>query len=78
MADAHIYAQPWGFSLEDVHVPVRLWHGTQDRAFSVHLAEEVVKRLPNCKARFIENAGHYSLAIRHMREILSDLISCSP
>ena len=78
MADAQIYAQPWGFSLEDVHVPVRLWHGTQDRAFSVHLAEEVVKRLPNCKARFIENAGHYSLAIRHMREILSDLISCSP
>ena len=76
MADAQIYAQPWGFSLEDVHVPVRLWHGTQDRAFSVHLAEEVVKRLPNCKARFIENAGHYSLAIRHMREILNDLISC--
>jgi pimeloyl-ACP methyl ester carboxylesterase len=76
MADAHIYAQPWGFSLEDVHVPVRLWHGTQDRAFSVKLTEEVVKRLPNCKARFIENAGHYSLAIRHMRKILSDLISC--
>jgi pimeloyl-ACP methyl ester carboxylesterase len=76
MADAQIYAQPWGFSLEDVHVPVRLWHGTQDRAFSVHLAEEVVKQLPNCKARFIENAGHYSLPIRHMREILSDLISC--
>src|SRR5215217_2518586 len=26
MADAQIYAQPWGFSLEDVDVPVRLWH----------------------------------------------------
>ena len=76
MADAQIYAQPWGFSLEDVHVPVRLWHGTQDRAFSVHLAEEVVKRLPNCKARLIDNAGHYSLPIRYMRDILSDLISC--
>jgi pimeloyl-ACP methyl ester carboxylesterase len=75
MADAQIYAQPWGFSLEDVNVPVRLWHGTQDRAFSVHRAEEVAKRLPNCKARFIENAGHYSLPIRHMRDILSDLIS---
>ena len=76
MADAQIYAQPWGFSLEDVHVPVRLWHGTQERAFSVHLAEEVVKRLPNCKARLIDNAGHYSLPIRYMRDILSDLISC--
>jgi len=75
MADAQIYAQPWGFALEDVRVPVRLWHGNQDRAFSVRLAEELVKRLPNCNARFIADAGHYSLPIRHMREILEDLIS---
>jgi pimeloyl-ACP methyl ester carboxylesterase len=75
MADAQIYAQPWGFSLEEIRVPVRLWHGTQDRAFSVSLAEEVAKRLPDCNARFIENAGHYSLPIRYMREILNDLIS---
>ncbi len=75
MADAQIYAEPWGFALEDVHVPVRLWHGKQDRAFSIHLAQEVAKRLPNCKARFVNGAGHYSLPIRHMREILEDLIS---
>jgi pimeloyl-ACP methyl ester carboxylesterase len=75
MADAQIYAQPWGFSLEDVKVPVRLWHGRQDRAFSVRLAEQVAKRFPNCKARFIDNAGHYSLPIRYMRDILKDLIS---
>jgi pimeloyl-ACP methyl ester carboxylesterase len=75
IADAQIYAQPWGFSLEDIRVPVRLWHGKQDRAFSVCLAEEVARRLPDCKARFIDNAGHYSLPIRHMREILRDLIS---
>jgi pimeloyl-ACP methyl ester carboxylesterase len=75
MADAQIYAQPWGFSLEDIRVPVRLWHGTQDRAFSVRLAEEVAKRLPDCNARFVDNAGHYSLPIRYMREILKDLIS---
>jgi pimeloyl-ACP methyl ester carboxylesterase len=75
MADAQIYAQPWGFSLEDVSVPVRLWHGKQDRAFSVRLAEEVARRLPDCNVRLIDNAGHYSLPIRYMREILKDLIS---
>ena len=75
IADAQIYAEPWGFALEDVRVPVRLWHGKQDRAFSVQLAEEVAKRLPNCKARFVDGAGHYSLPIRHMREILEDLLS---
>jgi len=75
MDDARIYAQPWGFPVEDVRVPVRLWHGKQDRAFAVCLAEEIANRLPNCKARFIENEGHYSLPIRHIREILQDLIS---
>jgi pimeloyl-ACP methyl ester carboxylesterase len=75
VADAQIYAQPWGFAIEDVRVPVRLWHGKQDRAFSVHLAEELANRLPNCHARFVDDAGHYSLPIRHMREILEDLIS---
>ena len=75
MTDAQIYAQPWGFAAEDVRVPVRLWHGKEDRAFAVRLAQAFANRLPNCKARFIENEGHYSLPIRHMREILQDLIS---
>src|SRR5262245_35471899 len=75
MIDAQIYAQPWGFGVEDVRVPVRLWHGIEDRAFAVRLAEEIVNRFPDCKARFIQNEGHYSLPIRHIREILGDLIS---
>jgi pimeloyl-ACP methyl ester carboxylesterase len=75
MTDAQIYAQPWGFAIEDVRVPVRLWHGTQDRAFAVRLAGDIAKRFPNCKARFIQNEGHYSLPIRHMSEILDDLVS---
>jgi pimeloyl-ACP methyl ester carboxylesterase len=75
MIDAQIYARPWGFAIEDVPVPVRLWHGIEDRAFSVRLAEEIAKRFPNCKSRFIQNEGHYSLPIRHMREILEDLVS---
>ena len=76
VADAQIYAQPWGFAVEDVRVPVRFWHGKEDRAFSVQLAEELANRFSNCKPRFVENAGHYSLPIRHMQEILEDLISC--
>ena len=75
MADAEIYGRPWGFRLEDVEVPVRLWHGKQDRAFSIRLAEETAKRLPSCVPRYLDNEGHFSLPIRHMREILSDLIA---
>ena len=75
LADAEIFALPWGFPLEEVRVPVRLWHGKRDRAFSVSVAEEVARRLPNCTPRYIDNEGHYSLPIRHVREILADLIT---
>src|SRR6476469_9720498 len=78
LVDARIYAEPWGFALEDVRVPVRLWHGIEDRAFAVRLAEAIANRFPNSKARFIQGEGHYSLPIRHMREILEDLISSEP
>src|SRR5207248_448524 len=73
MTDAEIYVNPWGFPLEDVSVPVRLWHGTKDRTFAVRLAEKIAARLPNCEFRLIEGAGHYSLPIRHVTEILADL-----
>lgn len=75
IADAEIYAQPWGFSLEEIEVPVRLWHGTKDRTFSFRLAEELAARLRDCELRIVENAGHYSLPIRNMERILADLIA---
>jgi pimeloyl-ACP methyl ester carboxylesterase len=75
IGDAQIYAQPWGFDIKEVRVPVRLWHGKEDRAFAVRLAQDVADCLPNCRARFVENEGHYSLPIHHIREILEDLIS---
>ena len=73
MIDAEIYAKPWGFSLEEVRLPVRLWHGKKDRTFSFRLAEQVAARLPNCELHLVEGAGHYSLPIRHTEEILRDL-----
>jgi len=75
LADAEIYAHPWGFSLSELHVPVRLWHGNSDRSFSTAVAREMAAKIPNCRARFIDSAGHYSTPIRYMREILADLLA---
>jgi pimeloyl-ACP methyl ester carboxylesterase len=75
MTDAEIYATPWGFELEQVRVPVALWHGTKDRTFAHRLAKAVASRLPNCEFHLVEGAGHYSLPIRYIGEILEDLIA---
>ncbi len=73
--DAAIYADPWGFALEEIQVQVRLWHGKQDRNFAWEAAQEMAARLPHCTPRFIEDEAHYSLAIRRRREILADLLA---
>ncbi len=77
LADAEIYANPWGFSLREIRVPVCLWHGDRDRSFSAAIAKATAAQLPNCSLRIIQDAGHYSTPIRHMHEILADLISVS-
>jgi pimeloyl-ACP methyl ester carboxylesterase len=74
LADAQIYAEPWGFALRNIRVPVRLWHGRNDRSFSAQLAEKTAAEIPSCRLRLLEDAGHYSTPIRHMREILADLL----
>lgn len=61
MTDADIYARSWGFPLEEVRVPVRIWHGTRDRTFSFHLAEEIAAKLPRSELKILEGAGHFSL-----------------
>jgi len=75
MIDAEIYAQPWGFALEEIRVPVRLWHGKKDRSFHWPLAQSLVKRIPPCREHLVEGEGHYSLPSRRMHEILADLQS---
>ena len=73
MVDAEIYVRDWGFPLEEITVPVRLWHGKFDRTFAFRLAEAVAARLPNCEKHIVENAGHFSLPIRQIHQILADL-----
>jgi pimeloyl-ACP methyl ester carboxylesterase len=77
LVDAEIYATPWGFPLDEVRVPIALWHGTRDRTFAPHLAEQVARRLPDCEFHLIEGAGHYSLPIRCIHQILADLVGGS-
>jgi pimeloyl-ACP methyl ester carboxylesterase len=71
--DAEIYAQPWGFALEEIRVPVRVWHGSEDSNFA-HTLSSYAERIPGAKIRVIEGEGHYSLPILRAREILADLL----
>jgi len=68
--DGQLYAQPWGFRLEDIRAPVHLWHGERDAIVPVALAREVAARIPDCRATFFPDDGHFSIAIRRADEIV--------
>lgn len=72
--DGHPYTAPWPFAVEEIHVPVRMWHGAQDANFQIDLARRLAARLGSVTF-FERDEGHYSIAFRCTEEMLRDLKS---
>jgi pimeloyl-ACP methyl ester carboxylesterase len=70
-----LMAQPWGFQLEELGgPPVLLWHGGQDRNVPLAMAMASARRIPSCKANYLEEEGHLSLIHDHAGSILDTLL----
>lgn len=54
--------QPWGFSPEQVQVPVQLFYGTSDPIIGLLHAEWWQKSLPNAETHEVSGAGHLLMA----------------
>ena len=73
--DGHAYSLPWPFDVSEIHVPVRIWHGTQDTNFHYSLAAQLAGRIPGA-AFHLREEGHYSLPFFCAEEIVRDLMAC--
>ena len=58
VADYIVYAEPWGFDLDAVRAPVRLWHGDSDSLVPLEHARLLADRLPTAELTVLPNAGH--------------------
>lgn len=71
--DLILYARPWGLRLQDIQVPIHVWHGEADvnvpPAFGHYLAESI----PNSCATYYPGEGHL-VALSHMDDILQALL----
>jgi len=56
--EAILFANPWGFELEDIRVPVFLWHGGQDLNAPLQMAKDMEHRIPDCTATYFPDEGH--------------------
>jgi pimeloyl-ACP methyl ester carboxylesterase len=51
----------WGFDLADIRVPVKIWHGRQDRFVPVQHGEWLAANVPGAAADISDDNGHLSL-----------------
>jgi pimeloyl-ACP methyl ester carboxylesterase len=77
VADVGLIAEPWGFDLTAVQVPVLLWHGERDRNVPVASGRYLASVLPNCRATFYPADAHLSVPLNHQEEILGALAATS-
>jgi pimeloyl-ACP methyl ester carboxylesterase len=72
--EARLLVRPWGFRLEEMRVPVHVWHGSQDVDTPVAMGRAVAARIPDSQLTVCPGEGHM-LLFPHWEEILTQLIS---
>lgn len=71
--ELYLFAQPWGFSLQEINTQVYLWQGGEDATVPPSMGKFIAEQLPACQYRFWSNEGHFSLAIDHGADFLEIL-----
>jgi len=72
--DTVLLTRPWGFSLQDITMPVYHWQGEADNVVPPSQGRYLAKNIPNCQTKFYPNEGHISLIVNHYEEILGTII----
>jgi pimeloyl-ACP methyl ester carboxylesterase len=73
--EAVLYANPWGFALNEIQSKVHLWQGEADMNVPLAMGRYQARTLPNCVQHFMPGEGHYSLALMHLDEILESAMN---
>lgn len=67
------HGRPWGFSLEEIGIPVHLWQGERDPSVPPSMGRYLSQTIPNCEATFVPGAGHLWI-LDHVGEVLDRLV----
>jgi pimeloyl-ACP methyl ester carboxylesterase len=72
--DAVAHADPWGFALTDISIPVLLLHGRQDRFVPFGHGVWLAAHVPGVEARLTDDDGHLTLTVHHLGEVYDWLL----
>lgn len=66
-----------GFDLDEIHFPLKLFHGEQDVNVLIALTRRMVASLPPAQLVIFKEEAHLSTLCNHMDEIASALVKGS-
>lgn len=73
--DLRLYVRDWDFRLDEIRVPVKLFHGEQDRNAPIALVRKMTTQLPTAQLITYQNEAHLSTFNNHLDEIGQALVS---
>jgi pimeloyl-ACP methyl ester carboxylesterase len=71
--DLHLVSREWDFELQEVQLPVHLWHGQHDTVVPVAMGQYLAEHFKDCHAHYPEGEGHFSLTVNYMEHALRTL-----
>lgn len=74
LLEHRLQVRPWGFNLNEIPVHIHLWHGEQDTATPISMAEYIAEQLPSSTLHTYPDQDHHLLG-EHYDDILSTLLN---
>jgi pimeloyl-ACP methyl ester carboxylesterase len=71
------FVRGWGFSLDQIAMPLAVWHGDQDAMVPFAHGEWLARHIPGARAHLLPGEGHLTLVSARFDEILRDLAEMS-
>ena len=75
LEDRIAFIRPWGFGLEEISVPVMIWHASADRNVPFSHGQWLASQLPGAAVHLEEGEGHLSVAVGALDRMLDELVN---
>jgi pimeloyl-ACP methyl ester carboxylesterase len=72
--DMRLHVQDWDFLLDEVRLPLKLFHGEEDRNAPIQMVRKVMTLLPNAHLVTYAGEAHLSTPCNHLEEIAQALV----
>ena len=70
-----LYKQPWGFALQEITIPVHVWHGLADVQAAPAWSRYLLAHIPDTIDHFIPDEGHFSILVNQQEAIMEMVVT---